>query len=211
MITEHQYLAKYPIRPDSKKLIVGTIHPHNHQDSRVPFYYGNRGSLWAILAKAFPGELTDPTSLASILRFLESRKISVSDTIKRCTRKNPTALDKDLLPIELNTGLLQEIRNSEIAEILFTSGFSANNAFRLFYVDMLNRKIRKDVRQNRGLLLENEVFGRPVKLTILYSPSGSSNVGISKSKLYLSQRDLYIQSEKPVLDFKVDYYRKMFE
>ncbi|MBK6965069.1 MAG: hypothetical protein IPH20_14305 [Bacteroidales bacterium] len=53
MITIHQYLDKYPISRDSKKLIVGTIHPHDHENFGIPFFYGNRSSIWKILSEAF--------------------------------------------------------------------------------------------------------------------------------------------------------------
>jgi hypothetical protein len=35
--TTHQYLDKYPISKDSEKLIVGTIHPHDHDNFTIPF------------------------------------------------------------------------------------------------------------------------------------------------------------------------------
>ena len=35
-----------------------------------------------------------------------------------------------------NQKIKEDIKNSKIKEILFTSGFGKNNAFRLFYVDI---------------------------------------------------------------------------
>ena len=211
MITTHQYLDKYPISKESKKLIVGTIHPHNHESFIIPFFYGNVISLWTILCEAFPKDLYTPLTLDGILDFLKTKKISVSDTIRKCERKNPTALDKDLIPIELNRQIKYDIQNSKISEILFTSGFGKNNAFRLFYVGILGLKITKDIKEKREVILDKEIFGRPIKLTILYSPSGTSNVGLSKSKFYLVNKDKYIKSSRPVYDFKVDYYKQKFE
>lgn len=210
MRTTHQYLTKYPISPDSEKLIVGTIHPHDHANFTIQFFYGNVTSLWKILGQAFPQEMDQPLNLQGILKFLKAKKISVSDTIVVCDRKNPTALDKDLIPIELNKGIIDEIKKSKITEILFTSGFGKNNAFRLFYVNILGLKITPDIKQNREVIVDQTVFGRPVKLTILYSPSGSSNVGLSKSKLYLENKSKYNKSSRPVYDFKIDYYRNKF-
>ena len=210
MITEHQYLDKYPIKTDSKKLIVGTIHPHNYNSFTIPFFYGNTTSLWKILSEAFPDELSQPLTLEGILKFLEEKKISVSDTIRKCRRENSTALDKDLIPTELNNQILDDIKNSKISEILFTSGFGKNNAFRLFYTDILGLKITKQIRENREVIVNNQKIGRPVKLTVLYSPSGSSNVGISKSKAYIANRGKYKDSNRPVHDFKVDYYQEKF-
>ena len=141
--TTHQYLDKYPISTDSEKLIVGTIHPHDHDNFTIPFFYGNVTSLWTILSEAFPDDLSQPLTLDGILNFLKAKKISVSDTIRKCNRKNPTALDNDLIPIDLNEQIIVDIKKSNISEILFTSGFGKNNAFKLFYVDILKHKGKK--------------------------------------------------------------------
>ena len=121
------------------------------------------------------------------------------------------ALDKDLIPIELNKQILDDIKTSKISEILFTSGFGKNNAFRIFYVNILKQRITKDIKNNKGITLDKTFFGRPIKLTVLYSPSGSSNVPLSVSKIYLDNKDKYVKSHRPVYDFKVDYYRDKFD
>jgi hypothetical protein len=211
MTTTHQYLDKYPISEDSEKLIVGTIHPHDHDNFTIPFFYGNVTSIWTLLSEAFPNDLQRPLTLDGILKFLKSKKISVSDTIRKCDRKNPTALDKDLIPLELNKQIKDDIRKSKVSEILFTSGFEKNNAFKLFYVDILGLKITPEIRSNRQVMLDKELFGRPIKLTVLYSPSGSSNVPLSTSKIYLDNKHKYAKSSRPVYDFKVDYYRDNFD
>lgn len=211
MITSHQYLDKYPISKESEKLIVGTIHPHDHEKFKIPFFYGNVSSLWNILSEAFPEELKRPLTLDGILIFLKNRKISVSDTIRKCKRRNPTTLDSDLLPLELNNQIIADIKNSRISEVLFTSSFGKNNAFRLFYTGILGLKISPEIKDKREVILNKEVFGREVKLSILYSPSGASNIALSKTKAYLEQKTKYASSKRPVYDFKVDYYRKKFE
>lgn len=211
MITTHQYLDKYPISKESEKLIVGTIHPHNHENFDLPFFYGNVISLWTILSEAFPDELQQPLTLDGILRFIKRKKISLSDTIKKCDRINPTALDKDLIPIDLNHQIKKDIKNSKIIEILFTSGFGKNNAFKLFYVDLLGLKITPEIKTKREVILDKSIFGREIKLIVLYSPSGSSNIGISKSKIYLLNKHKYAKSKRPVYDFKINYYRELFK
>jgi hypothetical protein len=211
MITTHQYLDKYPVSTDSEKLIVGTIHPHDHDNFTIPFFYGNVTSIWTLLSEAFPNDLQRPLTLEGIVQFLKNKKISVSDTIRKCDRKNPTALDKDLIPLELNKQIKDDIRKSKISEILFTSGFGKNNAFKLFYVDILGQIITPEIKSNRQVTLDKELFGRPIKLTVLYSPSGSSNVPLSTSKIFLENKHKYSKSSRPVYDFKVDYYREIFE
>lgn len=210
METKHQYLDTYPISKDSEKLIVGTIHPHDHLSFKVQFFYGNVMSIWTILSDAFPEQLHKPLTLSGILRFLDSHKIAVSDAIRSCQRLNTTANDSDLIVTELNHQMIESIRDSKITEILFTSGFGKNSAFKLFYVDILKKKITAEIRKNKETILDGNTFGRPIKLTILYSPSGAANIGLSKSRIYLDSASKYQESKTPVYDFKVDYYREKF-
>lgn len=210
MITTHQYLDLYPINPNCEKLIVGTIHPHNHEEFKIPFFYGNIGSIWNILSDAFPEELPTSPTLNDVIYFLNNRNIGISDTIRKCERKNPTALDKDLIPKILNHEIIEQIRQSKVSTILFTSGFQKNNAFKLFYVDILKQKLSKEIKEKRELTLDKKHFGRPIRLVALYSPSGSANTGLSKSKIYLKQKKKYHNSQTPVKDFRIDYYRELF-
>lgn len=210
MITHHQYLDHYPINADSKLLILGTIHPHETDCFLIPFFYGNRNSIWNLLSDAFPGELPRPITLEGVRSFLAARKIAVSDTIRRCRRKNPTALDRDLIPEAFHHGLLQQIQQSKIERILCTSAFGKNNAFKLFYENILQLKMSPAIRTEREVLLAPKIFGRPVLIKALYSPSGSSNVPLSKHPLYLKTRDKYSDSPRPVYEFKVEYYREQF-
>lgn len=140
MTTIHQYLNTYPILQESLKLILGTIHPHDHSVFRLPFFYGNKNSIWAILAKAFPEKFSRNPSLQEVLNFLTDNKIAISDTIEECGRKKLTALDSDLIDIKFNNKLFSQIQNAKITEILFTSGLSKNNACKLFIEELVNQK-----------------------------------------------------------------------
>lgn len=210
IITRHRHLDQYPISKDASKLIVGTIHPHNHDTFQLPFFYGNKNSIWEIFADAFPSLLSRPLTVDKILSFLKKKKIAVSDTIVACERQASTYLDNDLIPTELNTALVEQIKDSNITDIYFTSGFGKNNAFKLFYVNILHRRITPEIRQNRKVVVD-DVFGRRVKLHVLYSPSGSANVAWSTSKMYRENAHLYKGSTRPVYDFKVNYYRELFK
>lgn len=211
MRTTHQFVGKYPIIAKSEKLILGTIHPHFTEDFDVQFFYGNRSSIWKILNEAFDNEIGEPITVDGILNFLRSRKIAISDTVLECLRKNQTALDSDLIPQKLNYSLIEQIKNSTINEILFTSGFGKNNAFKLFYVDILKQKITKKIREEKSILLDSVHFGRPIRLKILVSPSGSSNIQLSRSKNYLDVKDNYVGYKTPVKQFKIDLYKSIFK
>jgi G:T/U-mismatch repair DNA glycosylase len=210
MRTIHNFINKYPIATDSKKLILGTIHPHDIDAFQLPFFYGNKLSLWKILNEAFPFELKKPLTVSGITAFLNSRKIAISDTILECTRKNNSALDKDLIPEKLNLELKSQLSNSDIIEIYFTSGFGKNNAFKLFYEDILGFKITKDIKSNKSVVIPKSLFGREILCRVLISPSGSANISLSISQEYLNSKHKYQNSKRPVQDFKVDCYKKVF-
>lgn len=75
---------------------------------------------------------------------------------------------------------------------------------------MLQQKITAEIREKKETLLDASFFGRPIKLTVLMSPSGSANIAWATSKLYQAHKHLYKDSRHPVQDFKVAYYREMF-
>ena len=231
-ITEHAYLDKYPVALDATLLVVGTIHPHDEENFYAPFFYGNKMSLWKLLNRATHGELNKPIDsftpvgnnrvfrdrdgfehridLESILDFLRRRKIAVSDVVRSCKRTGNVWADSALTPLRLNVELVDQIRRSTIQEVLFLSGFGATNAFKLFFVDVLKQRITRKIRSEREFYCPNEWFGRPVKFSILYSPSGSANIAIAQSPEYLAVKERYASSETPVYDFKIDYYREKF-
>lgn len=210
IITRHLHLAKYPIDKAARKLIVGTIHPHNHETFLIPFFYGNKNSIWEIFADAFPEDLPKPITLEKVLHFLKKKKIAISDTIVECERQSSMYLDNDLIPLKLNTGLLLQIKNAEITDVYFTSGFGKNSAFKLFYTGILQKKITRKIRENRKVVLDKNIFGRVVTLHVLYSPSGSANIAWATSEMYREKAHRYKNSARPVYAFKVDYYRERF-
>lgn len=209
IVTMHHYINKYPIPPDSRKLILGTIHAHDRSRFKIDFFYGNMGSLWTIFHKAFPLELTDPRSVASIQGFLTGRRIAMSDVVAQAARKKLTALDADLIDIQLHEDLLPQIRRSAITDIYFTSGLSTNGAFRLFYTRLLKQPITAEMRGRKEFELGDAFFGRPVRLHILISPSGAANISLSRDPDYLTRSHQY-KGKSPVLAYKIDYYRKTF-
>ena len=171
------------------------------------FFYGNVLSLWSIISDAFPGELPRPITLDGIQTFLHGRRISMSDTVVKCERKNPTALDEDLIPLILHHDIIPQLKASQVSHILFISGFGKNNAFKLFYEDILGQKITASIKREREIALDPGFLGRPVKSKVLYSPSSSSNRSMPRTRLYQRNKHLYKDAEKPIIAFKVDHYR----
>lgn len=204
--TVHKFIDKYPIRLDDKSLILGTIHPHMLENFKVDFFYGNKNSLWDILGHAKNIQLT---TLTDITNFLLKNKISISDLVLQCNRKHSgITSDKDLYKLILNKKIKDEILNSNIETIYFTSAFGKNNAATLFF-DMFELEIPQNWKNTYEMNIN--FFGKKIKCVILLSPSGASNMGISKSKIYLNNKDKYTTFKTPVKQFKIDFYKEKFE
>ena len=208
--TEHKFIDKFPIKPESKRLIVGTIHPHKTSDFITDFFYGNKNSLWEILAEAFPH--LNFSNKKHIIDTLNANLIAITDIIKTCDRENESiTTDEDLYNIEPNTDQIREgLLNSSISTIYFTSRFGKNNAAKLFvkYFKIKYRDTWND--DTSSFIIPKEVFNREIKAIVLFSPSGQANIGISRSKAYLSKKHLYSDNNTPVKKFKIDFYKEKF-
>src|SRR5690606_26179864 len=130
--TVHNYLDNYPIKSNSKFLIIGTIHPHKTDNFKIDFFYGNKNSFWSILSEAFPNK--DFSDKENILKTLDENNTSITDIIRKCDRANERITqDKELFNICLNTEQIRKgIKDSAITTIYFTSRFGKNNAAKLF-------------------------------------------------------------------------------
>ena len=186
--TKHKYLNEINVRSDDKSLILGTIHPHQTNNFLIDFFYGNKNSIWNILSEAFSG--LDLSSKEKIIAFLKWNNIWISDMVQECERENgKVTQDKELTNIILNTNQISEsLINSEIKTIFFTSGFSKNNAAKLF-CDFY--KIKPVLNEKREFFISKEKFGKVIKGIVLFSPSGRANIGITRNKKYLEQKEQY--------------------
>lgn len=208
-VTHHLYVEQYPIHHTDETLILGTIHPHREYEFLMPFFYGNKNSIWNLMRDAFPQELPASYTLDDVLLFLHSRNIAVSDTILSCERLDDGASDDKLKPLELNMALIEQIRNSDITQIYCTSGFGKNSAFRLFYEGILGQKLSTAIRHAKRVQLPESIFGRAVSVELLPSPSGAANIALARSAAFKNSR-YYGQPERPVYRYKVSLYQAMF-
>lgn len=211
ILTKHLYISKYPINQSSKSLILGTIHPHNDINNtsnfKIDFFYGNKNSLWTILSEAKNIRLD---TLNQILDFLSQNEIAVSDMILECERKNnKVTADKDLYNLVLNEELKNEILKSDIETIYFTSAFNKNNAAKLFF-DLFKLQNQIPINWKDTYEININFFCKQIKCVILLSPSGASNIGISKSKIYSDKINEYEKFKTPVKQFKIDFYKEKF-
>lgn len=206
--TKHKYINENAVKRDDTSLILGTIHPHQTDDFLIDFFYGNINSIWNILAESFPKYNFD--SKENIKNTLQLNNVWISDIILECDRENEKVTqDKELKNLKLNVDKIEEsIKNSKIKTIYFTSGFGKNNAAKLF-CNYFN--IKAELNKKREFIIPEEVFGREIKGIVLFSPSGQANIGISRNKQYLEQKEKYIYYKNPVSRFKTDFYYDAFK
>jgi hypothetical protein len=176
------------IAADSRKLILSNMllangnHAHNILEAEE--------SLWKHLQEAYPAELKNPLTLSAVMNFLKRRKIAMAD-------------------LSSPDSLLEAIKTFNIHEILFPGSFNENNVFYRFYIELLGQQLTRGIRQQRCVLLDPSIFGRPVWLTVLYSTTGNANVGIARSQQFQEMRHL-LDPDHPVHDFRIRTYREKF-
>ena len=132
--------------------------------------------------------------------------------ILQCCRQNEMVTkDSELYNLILNKNIKEKILYSNIETIYFTSAFGKNNAARLFF-DLfdLKEQIPENWRETNefNIMIDN----KEIKCIVLLSPSGASNIGISKSKMYQKVKNKYDKIyDKPVKQFKIDFYKAKFK
>lgn len=209
--THHKFLSIYPIKETSTRLIIGTIHPHLVSNFKFDFFYGNIGSFWDILAKAFPNQTFG--DLNQIRETINSYNVSITDMIMQCDRSDEfTVADSSLYNIIDNGKQIYDgIVNSKIDTVYFTSRFGKNNAAKLF-VDRFNINYMLNFNNQKSeFIIDKEVFGRQIRAIVLYSPSNNANIGISNSAAFKIKIDYYKKFDHPVKQFKIDFYREKFD
>ena len=150
-----QNVETHPFEPyiveGSNKLIIGTIPPPRFskqelQDSDVNFYYGSSDNqFWDIMGDVCNVEFTKENTQKAIeerKKALSDMKLSICDIIKQTKRKNNSALDKYLDPVEyLNILELLE-KNPKIDTLIYTS---TENGVKTFMTQYLREKFSKEV------------------------------------------------------------------
>ena len=146
---EHPFL---PFVPEyATKLIIGTIPPERFYKknlfcSDVDFYYGSKdNAFWNLLGEIFGIKFLNEKNENEIQKrknFLTDKKIGICDIVKKTTRKNGSALDKDLDVKEFLdiTELLEA--NPNIDTLIYTS---ATGGVKSMMSKYLKNKYNKEI------------------------------------------------------------------
>ena len=103
---KHPWLKKFPVKKDTKYLIIGT-HPPMPYCGGLKFYYGNMGEFWKFLDKVYPNNNLyndNCPKIKDVLHFLNFNKISITDMVEETDGKS-FSIDNDMNWLVLNTDL----------------------------------------------------------------------------------------------------------
>jgi hypothetical protein len=104
-----------------------------------------------------------------------------------------------------------QIITSSIEHLYFTSGFGKNNAFRLFYIEVLKNPFVEDYWKERKEFPLKIDDRKTVTCHILISPSDSSNRAVGRYSDYKVNKQLYMnRMYPPTYAYKIARYQEVF-
>ena len=212
-MTAHPWLEKYPIKKDSKYLIIGT-HPPMPYCGKLEFYYGNMSEFWWFLDLVYPGHKLYENScpkIEDIIISLEKSKLSITDIVYK-TSVTKFSTDNDMGKInyeDLNHLLFKWLNESSIKTIYFTSfggTNSAKNLFKKWYKYNFKQESKK-YKITANHVNEIELWKRKIKVIDLFSPSPTARRSSPNIKEFNEWR-LRKVANSDYDSFRVDWYKK---
>jgi len=209
-MAKHPWIEKYPIKPESKFLIIGT-HPPLPYCGKLEFFYGNMNEFWRFLDAVYPGNKlynNGCPDIKDIETFLDNNKISISDIVEE-TSGQPFSIDSDMHVTKLNSKLKSWLEDSEVETIYFTSAGGKNNALSLFR-KWVKKNYPKSVTipdhkvwMKKGYNLQ--LGERRYLLELIYSPSPTARRGIKRSLPYIEwcKKNNSIDID----EFRIEWYK----
>ena len=206
----HPWLKKYPIKSESKYLIIGT-HPPMPYCGKLEFYYGNMSEFWRFLDKVYPNNklyLNGCPDINDVLNFLDKSKISITDLVY-ISEIEKFSTDSEMGKIKkenLSPYLRKWLEESSIEIIYFTS-FGGSNSAKNLFKKWYRREFNKICRISSNHKNSIEIFGRSIQLIDLFSPSPSARRSahkISEYKVWSEGRNLNNDFDT----FRIEWYKK---
>lgn len=206
----HPQLKRYPIKPDSKFLILGT-HPPMPYCGKPRFFYGNMSEFWRFLNIIYPNNnlyVQGCPKLKDVLTFLDNNKIAITDIIYK-TSSHKFSTDSEIKNInndDLNSFLAKWLKNSKVEVIYFTS-FGGKNSTKNLFKKWYRKEFNKPIKITKEHINTIDIFGRKINLIDLFSPSPTSRLSSNKVKEFIQWR-LENKFNKDYDTFRVYWYRK---
>lgn len=209
-MNSHPWLEKYPIKKNSKYLVIGT-HPPMPYCGNLEFYYGNMSEFWRFLDFVYPGHKLYKNGcpkIEDITSFLEKSKLSITDIVYK-TSVAKFSTDNKMGKIssdDLNPFLFKWLKESSIETIYFTSfggSNSAKNLFKKWYKNTFG-KVCKINKLHLNIL---EMYGRNIKIIDLFSPSPTARRSSPRIKEY-KEWLLINKTNNSYDEFRIYWYGK---
>lgn len=184
----HPWLNKYPIKQDSKYLILGT-HPPMPYCGKLEYFYGNRSEFWRLLDRVYPNNNLYNNSCPTekdITKFIDKVPISITDMVYQ-TLPIKFSTDNGMGKVsfdDLNPYLKEGLENSKIEVIYFTS-FGGTNSAKSLFKKWHKGTFNKSSKISNNHFNEIEMFERKIKLIDLFSPSTTAHRSSPRIKEYL--------------------------
>jgi hypothetical protein len=205
---KHPWLDNYPVKEDSKYLIIGT-HPPMPYCGKLDFYYGNLNEFWRFLDEVYPGNKLYENGcpeLKDIQIFLDKIKISVTDIVYK-THVDIFSTDNEMgtiIPDDLNPYLKDWLKNSKVEKIYFTS-FGGKNSAKQLFKKWYKKEFQKVCKLDKNHENKLEIFGRNIQFIDLFSPSPSANRSSKRIKEF--QNYMIDQPKAKFDEFRIDWYK----
>jgi G:T/U-mismatch repair DNA glycosylase len=212
MTANHPWLEKYPIKKDTKYLIIGT-HPPMPYCGKLQYYYGNMNEFWRFLDKVYPGNNLYNNrcpELKDIQKFLTRVEMDITDMVEE-TDGTPFSIDDDMKWTKLNNTLKDLLIKGTVEKIYFTSFGGKNSALNLFKKWLKNKEngfknIRiPDSKEWRSKGLTMQLQGKYIQLEVLFSPSPTARRSASRIGEY--QKWQKENTSSSFDDFRIDWYK----
>lgn len=210
---KHPWLEKYPIKKDTKYLIIGT-HPPMPYCGKLQYYYGNMNEFWRFLDKVYPeNNLYNNRcpDLKDIQKLLDCVKMDITDMVEE-TDGSPFSIDDNMKWTKLNSTLKDALIKGFVEKIYFTSFGGKYSALNLFKKWLRNKENGfKNIRipdskewRSKGLVINLQ--GKKIQLEVLFSPSPTARRSASRISEYQKWKEK--NKSGTFDDFRMDWYTK---
>ena len=215
---------KHPFKPfipkKAKYLILGTFPPSGYGKKKlknrgINFYYGSKKNLfWKLIGDMFYDCKKYFKNKYIIEKFLETKKIAITDVFDSCTRKNKTADDSALRNTDCAKVISNILKNKKIIKIFFTSKETENKFYKKIIKDEYDRKEYKNDRKIKYKIknMRGNYKSKSIEGFILPSPSHNCNKSIVKyDDDYKKKKQKYKKCGTPTYCYRLEIYKKAFK
>jgi hypothetical protein len=162
------------------------------------FYGSKKNKFWHIISNSIDVEF--PNNIIDCISLLNDNRIFLSDTILSTYRKNYDSSDKSLIPVELNSSLVEQINNfslHSLNKICFTSDLAKKQFCEIM---LLN-----DEGRSQSIVINRKT----ISLKTLPTPAGNGRTVTHFFNTYpLTPRELQLRTDN--ISYALEYRNRVY-